>query len=166
MPAFYFLFFLTKKRDHLIILSGQGTTSVTVKADPNFNGGKVKVRAINCKDRSGWRNKNITKSTGCRVSANSTITESAIATEALTALSAFPNPTSGKAIINFNSDRSAKYSLKIVDMIGKVLISENLSVVAGYNTKEINLENVSKGIYMISVQTEDGNAQSLRLIVE
>ena len=51
-------------------------------------------------------------------------------------------------------------------MIGKVLISENLSVVAGYNTKEINLENVSKGIYMISVQTEDGNAQSLRLIVE
>ena len=151
--------------DNLIILSGQGTTSVTVKAEPNFNGGKIKVRAINCKDHSGWRSKNIAKSTGCRVSAAATTT-TVIATEALSSLTAYPNPTSGKAQVTFTSDRDAKYTLKVVDMIGKVLINEALPVIEGYNTKDINLENLSKGIYIISVQTEEGNAQTLRLIVE
>ena len=81
-------------------------------------------------------------------------------------MNAYPNPTSGKATVTFTSDRTAKYSLRVVDMIGKVLISQDVAVVEGYNTKEINLENVAKGIYLISVQTEEGNAQTLRLIVE
>ena len=151
---------------NLSILSGQGTTSVVVKALSNFTGGSVKVKAVNCRGISGSRSKNVAKTTGCRISANGTVTESVIATESLSALTAYPNPTSGKAMVTFNSDRTAKYSLKVVDMIGKVLISENVSVVEGYNTKEINLENVAKGIYLISVQTEGGNAQTLRLIVE
>ena len=152
--------------DNITIISGQGTTTVTVKAKSGFSGGKVKVKAVNCKDDSGERSRNISKTSGCRLSANGTVIESVIATEALSALKAFPNPTSGKAMVEFTSDRTARYSLKVVDMIGKVLISENVSVVKGYNTKDINLENMAKGIYLISVQTEEGNAQTLRLIVE
>ena len=84
----------------------------------------------------------------------------------MNSLVAYPNPTTGKATITFNSDRDAKYSLKVVDVIGRVLISENISAVEGYNMKEINLENVAKGLYLVSVQTEGGQAQTLRLVVE
>ena len=153
------------KEDNLIILSGQGTTTVIVKAEPGFNGGKIKVKAVNCKDDSAERTKVITKSTGCRVSA-SVGASTVISTESISSLTAYPNPTSGKATITFNSDRNSNYSLRVTDMIGKVLVKEDLSVVEGYNMKDINLENLSKGIYMISVQTEEGNAQTLRLVVE
>jgi len=147
------------------IISGQGTTTVVVKTPSNWNGGDLKVKSVNCKDHSGDRHKTVGHTVGCRVS-SSTVANAVISTEPLSALVAYPNPTNGKATISFTSDRTAKYSMKVVDMIGKVLINETLSVVEGYNMKEINLENMSKGIYMISVQTEEGNAQTLRLIVE
>ena len=138
--------------------------TVVVKTASNWNGGSVKVKAVNCKGSSSNRSKNVARTAGCRTA--SSVVSSVVATESLSALTAFPNPTSGKATITFNSDRNSNYSLKVTDMIGKVLISQDLSVVEGYNMKDINLENMSKGIYMISVQTEDGNAQTLRLVVE
>ena len=148
------------------ITSGQGTTSITVYTTSLFNGGQVKVQSKNCKDHSGNRSLNVAHTIGCRLSADGKDAETIVSTEALSALNAYPNPTSGKATVTFTSDRTAKYSLRVVDMIGKVLISQDVAVVEGYNTKEINLENVAKGIYLISVQTEEGNAQTLRLIVE
>jgi hypothetical protein len=153
----------TWSEDHLTILSGQGTTSVTVKADANFTNGKVKVKAINCKDKSGERSRNIAKTLVCRVSANAIMTNS---DNMIESLSAYPNPTSSSVKVTFISDRNDKYILKLVDMIGKVLIYESLPAAEGYNSKDINLENVAKGVYMIYVQTEDGKAQTLRLIVE
>ena len=147
---------------NLVIISGQGTTSITVQVPSNFNSGEVKVKAqSSCGGQSSDSKMDI-ESPGCRVAANGSL----ISDESLTAINAYPNPTTGKAMISFTSDRSAKYSLKVVDMIGKVLISESLSVVEGYNMKEVNLEGMSKGIYLVSVQTEEGSAQTLRLIVE
>jgi hypothetical protein len=86
--------------------------------------------------------------------------------EGLNSLVAYPNPTTGKATITFNSDREGKYSLKVMDPIGRVLITEIISALKGYNMKEINLANVSKGMYLVSVQSEGKSAKSLRLIVE
>ena len=86
--------------------------------------------------------------------------------EELNSLVAFPNPTNGKATITFNSDRQAKYSLKVEDMTGRGLINEIISAVKGSNTKEINLANVAKGLYLVSVQSEDNKAKTLRIVVE
>ena len=149
---------------NLQILSGQGTTSIVVNALSNWNGGSVKVKAVNCFDHSGNRTRNVAKDVGCRLSPDASVTESVNVTEALSALTAYPNPTSGKVKVTFNSDRNAKYTLKVVDMIGNVLINESIPVVEGYNLKEINLKNIAEGIYMISVQTEDDDAKTLRMI--
>jgi hypothetical protein len=46
------------------------------------------------------------------------------------------------------------------------MISENVTAIEGFNSKEINLENVASGIYFITLQTEGGEAKTLRLIVE
>ena len=35
-----------------------------------------------------------------------------------------------------------------------------------YNTKDINLENVAKGMYMVTIQTEGKEIQTLRIVVE
>ena len=86
--------------------------------------------------------------------------------EVLSALSAYPNPTNGITTVSFYSNQNARYSIKIVDIIGKTLISESVSAIEGYNEKEINLENVSKGLYFITIQSEGKDSQTLRLIVE
>jgi len=36
----------------------------------------------------------------------------------------------------------------------------------GYNERELNLENVAIGVYIISIQAENGKVQRLRLVVE
>ena len=46
------------------------------------------------------------------------------------------------------------------------MIDDSVSAKEGYNEKEINLENVAKGLYFISVQTEGAEAKTLRIIVE
>ena len=86
--------------------------------------------------------------------------------EKLNSLVAFPNPTTGKATITFNTDHEAKYSLKVVDEIGRVFINETISAVKGFNSEEINLAKVAKGIYLVSIQSEGKEVKTLRLVVE
>jgi hypothetical protein len=86
--------------------------------------------------------------------------------EKLNSLVAFPNPTTGKTTITFNTDREAKYSLKVVDLTGKVFINETISAVKGFNSKEINLANAAKGIYLVSFQSESKEIKTLRVVVE
>lgn len=83
-----------------------------------------------------------------------------------TELVAFPNPTTGKATISFNSASESRYLVKVTDVIGNTLISDVVNAIEGYNTQDIELTGVAKGIYMISVTAADGNTQTLRLIVE
>ena len=83
-----------------------------------------------------------------------------------TELSAYPNPTSGKAIVSFNASEKAKYLVKVSDMIGNTLVSNVVNAIEGNNTQEIDLTGVAKGLYMISVTTENGATQTLRLVVE
>ena len=78
---------------------------------------------------------------------------------------AYPNPTAGKSTISFTTEQSGKYLLKVVDMVGKVLLSEDISAVEGFNTKNINLENVAKGVYVISLQTEGSEPHTMQLVV-
>ena len=151
-----------------IILSGQGSTSVSIKFNTaTSSSAVVSVVANNsCGDASVARTKSVSVNLSCRVSSNGTLEPTETVNSTTESLNAYPNPTSGKATVTFNADRNANYSLKVIDLIGRVMITENIAAVEGYNTKEISLENVSKGIYFISVQTEGGEAQTMRLIVE
>ena len=56
--------------------------------------------------------------------------------------------------------------MKVVDLVGRVLISEDLNVISGFNKVDLNLENVAKGMYMVTIQTEGMNVQTLRIVVE
>ncbi len=151
----------------LSIISGQGTIAVVVKAPLGFVSGNVKVKASNCKGNSGDKIKNVVKGAGCRIAVGEDANvDPANANQALSTLTVYPNPTPGKATVAFVSDRNAKYELKVVDLIGKVMIKEDMLVKEGYNEREINLENVAKGMYFISVQTEGKETEVLRIIVE
>jgi len=83
-----------------------------------------------------------------------------------TELGAYPNPTSGKATVSFNAASESKYLVKVTDMIGNTLISDVVNATEGYNTQEIDLTGVAKGMYMVSVTAADGTTETIRLVVE
>ena len=82
------------------------------------------------------------------------------------ALSAFPNPTSGQATINFNAEKKGKYSITVTDLLGKAIMTQIVAASEGFNSTDINLTEVVKGVYLVSLRAEDGSAQTIRLVVE
>ncbi len=151
---------------NISILSGQGINSITVKTASNWNGGSVKVKAINCKGSSGKRNKNISKTSGCRIDIGDGENKSGISSESFSYLSVYPNPNSGKATIKFVTSNSGIYILRILNILGSELLSENLRVIKGDNIKEINLGICPAGIYIISIQNEEGEKSMIKMSIE
>jgi hypothetical protein len=146
------------------ISSGQGTKEIQIDFRTSTSSSvTVCVTASNGCGTSIARCKTISVNLSCKLDDNKNANTSI---GSIDALIAYPNPTSGNATIAFNSASDANYLIKVVDVIGRIMINETISAVEGYNTKDINLENVAKGLYFISVQTEGGETKTLRLIVE
>ncbi len=81
-------------------------------------------------------------------------------------ISVFPNPTSGKAMLTIASLVDCKYNVKVQDILGKVIVDEDLTIHEGLNTKELNLENLVSGVYIISLRSTSSQIKTLRIVVE
>lgn len=83
-----------------------------------------------------------------------------------TSTSLYPNPTSGKTTVKFESVNSAKYVISVVDVTGRVIISDEVSAAEGINMHELDLTKVAKGIYLVRMETAGEQAQLLKVTVE
>ncbi|MFN8180375.1 MAG: T9SS type A sorting domain-containing protein [Bacteroidia bacterium] len=134
-------------------------TSATVNYNSALStSATVRVNAVNACGLSQPRTLAVAVNLGCRTSGEEMT--------AASALTAYPNPTNGLVTINFNAVAAERYTVKVVDLLGNVVVSDQLNAVEGNNMKELNLTNVAKGMYLMSLETEGGNVQTLRLIVE
>jgi hypothetical protein len=62
-----------------------------------------------------------------------------------------PNPMNQSAIISFDSEKSGAYIVNTVDMVGKVVNSFNANVSAGFNSINIERNDLPQGIYFINI---------------
>ena len=148
------------------IASGQGTTNVTVNFTTCVStSSTISVTANNACGASTARMKTVSVNLNCRIADNEII-QTGTTKNTISELAAYPNPTHGKITLSFNSNQNARYLLRIVDVIGNVLISKDLTVFEGVYSREIDLENVSAGLYFISIQSEGSETQTLRIVVE
>ena len=85
--------------------------------------------------------------------------------EPATNLVLFPNPTSSKSLLNFNSAIEGAYVLTFTDLSGRVLKSIEGSAILGENTAEISAEGFSKGVYFVGL-TLNGETRQIKLIVQ
>ncbi len=85
--------------------------------------------------------------------------------EALTGLDIYPNPAVNQANIVYNLSNEAAVNIKVTDVSGKVILTENLgSQVAGQYTKNINTAEMAEGVYFYTL-TVDGEQTTKKLIV-
>ncbi len=80
--------------------------------------------------------------------------------------SIYPNPTNGgDVVVEMNSEISTSAVVTITDVTGKVVKTIDVQLVNGSNDINVNVDGLSKGIYVISVKAEGVNTVS-KLTIE
>jgi hypothetical protein len=76
-----------------------------------------------------------------------------------------PNPSNGKFNLKFSSPEKGTADIKVRDMGGKVVYSENVKDFGGSYSKEISLDAPSKGIYLVTIMQAEKSVTK-KIVVE
>jgi hypothetical protein len=82
----------------------------------------------------------------------------------LSNLTIYPNPASEGAIVSFVNNEGNSFDIQLIDQLGRVIMSHNNIQSIGSNMVNVDLTNLSDGIYSIQLSS-DQNTISKRLIV-
>lgn len=74
------------------------------------------------------------------------------------AINVFPNPVSGKLNIKRLNNSISLKSTKLIDITGRVVISAS-------SVESINVSNISKGLYILKLESTDGGVYSQKIVV-
>ncbi len=77
----------------------------------------------------------------------------------------YPNPTSDEVFVNFENQNGNAISIELVDQLGRVIYTSEEFNSTGFNTIELNLANVSDGMYSVLVHSLN-NTITKRIIVK
>ncbi|HEX2899745.1 MAG TPA: GEVED domain-containing protein, partial [Bacteroidia bacterium] len=65
----------------------------------------------------------------------------------------WPNPTSQNLFVNYLSTTEGAATMTIMDLSGRILVNRPVSLIAGANTIDVNLEALADGMYIVRMQT-------------
>jgi hypothetical protein len=71
-------------------------------------------------------------------------------------LDIYPNPSRDVFNISFNSDKLQDLAIRIINIVGAVVYSEDRKQFIGEYTKQISLDTYDKGIYLLEIETNTG----------
>ncbi len=136
------------------VLGGGNTTSLTL--DWLTGSGPIQVTASNA---CGNQTRSTNWSNTCREGEELTAAEGSVQ------LSVNPNPTTGIINLEFTSAVNEKASLQVLDIAGRVIATQEITVVEGLNKTQLDLSKAAKGIYMLNVNTAEGSSK-VKVVVE
>ena len=82
------------------------------------------------------------------------------------ALNFYPNPASTNATIDVELNQSAKLDINILNSVGQIVYSTSVSGNIGSNKVNINLNNLSAGLYFYQVNVGNSKAVTKKFAVE
>lgn len=84
--------------------------------------------------------------------------------ESLQRIHIYPNPTTDVVQLEIESAVDQTCRIEIYDMQGKLILSEDLSLLAGLTRKQISLRNIADpGIYLLKLRNNNGQEQSVKI---
>jgi PKD repeat protein len=96
---------------------------------------------------------------------NVAITASVEEVMGISNLNVYPNPTSNEVFVNFENQNGNAISIELVDQLGRVIYTSEEFNSTGFNTIELNLANVSDGMYSVLVHSMN-NTITKRIVVK
>lgn len=95
---------------------------------------------------------------------NTVINKNSSPQATLLSVSAYPNPFSIATKINFQSTKIQLVEFTVKNLLGKTVFQEQVNTKAGYNTILFNRNDLIKGMYIYTLQTEN-EIISKRLVI-
>ncbi len=80
-------------------------------------------------------------------------------------LSVYPVPAEDELTISFNSQQAQLLTLRMVNSLGQIVMSENLGTVAGKRIVALNIAELANGIYTLEINN-GSSAQTVRVTVK
>ncbi len=77
----------------------------------------------------------------------------------------YPNPTSGSTTLEMKSQVSGTYLIRISDISGRVVLTQNGIITKGINQLSLELDALNKGMYLINLEFEDQRVSS-RIVLQ
>jgi len=65
----------------------------------------------------------------------------------------YPNPVIGMLQLQLNSTQNANTVIKLVDILGRTCLQQNIKLITGANAAEINMAQLTAGVYQLVLQT-------------
>ena len=115
-----------------------------------IKGGTITVRAINACGISGSRSFKVF--VGCSGGMPEFVQKEK---NSILHSEVYPNPTTDITNIEFYSESTSLYTLSVSDMTGRKLMHEKQQAVKGVNFHTFNLAKLTKGTYLISIESND-----------
>ena len=75
---------------------------------------------------------------------------------AINNLDVYPNPSRDVFNVSFTSEDVQNLEVRIINVIGEVVYTENLIEFVGEYTKQVNLITYTKGVYFLEITTDNG----------
>ncbi len=95
---------------------------------------------------------------------NNLATDKKVPPTTLSAISAYPNPFSVKTQVNFRSSIEQIVEFTVKNLLGKTVYSETFNAKIGYNAIPFSRNDITKGMYIYSLQT-DTELMSKRMVI-
>ena len=76
--------------------------------------------------------------------------------ESISNLDIYPNPSRDVFNISFTSEDKQTLRVRILSVLGEEIYREDLEDFIGEYTKQVNLEEYSKAVYLLEIETTDG----------
>ena len=74
----------------------------------------------------------------------------------VTALEVYPNPSRDIFNVSFTSEKAQTINVKVINVIGEVVYTENLEEFTGQYTNIVDMNNQPKGVYFLEITTNTG----------
>ena len=78
--------------------------------------------------------------------------------------SIYPNPSSGKITLDLRSNNFKKLDVEIFSVLGKQVLKK--TYIVNHQKVEINIEHLSKGMYIVSYHWLDGQKRMSKILIE
>ena len=82
----------------------------------------------------------------------------------ISSVSAYPNPFSVRTQVSFHSTEEQVLEFTVKNLLGKTVYGEKFNTKVGYNTIPFYRNNIGKGMYIYSLQT-DTELVSKRMVI-
>ena len=71
-------------------------------------------------------------------------------------LDVYPNPSRDLFNVSFTSEDMQDLELRVINVVGEVVYTDNLEQFVGEYTKSIDLSTYTKGVYFLEITTNNG----------